>query len=111
MAESHFTEISNIITFYQAQEASATQLLSLPAHEFGAAEHQSAEAILAAIDEHPGAVLDFELADTLGEEGLDRLIALMMQVMILEKRTVRYVRRLEGRVKAYEDSCKAAPVE
>lgn len=111
MAESHFITISKVITFYEAQEASATELLSLAPHQFGAAEHQSAEAILAAIDEHPGAAPDFALADTLGEEGLDKLIALMMEVMVLEKRMVKYVRRLEGRVKAYEESCKAAPVE
>lgn len=111
MAESHFTDISNVITFYQAQEASANQLLSLAAHEFGAAEHQSAESILAVIDEHPGAAPDFALADTLGEDGLDKLIALMTEVMVLEKRMVRYVRRLERRVKAYEERCKAAVVE
>lgn len=104
MAESHFTEISNVIMFYEAHAVTAAELLALAPHEFGPNEHQLAETLLATIDEHPGAVPDYALADTLDAEGLDKLIALMTQVAALEIAMVRYVRRLERRVKAYEES-------
>lgn len=104
MAEAHFTEIENVIESYKAHETTAGKLLSLETDKFGADNHLLSLAFLASIDRHPGAAPDFALADTLNREGLDKLIALMKQVVELEKSMVRYVQQLKLRIKAYEET-------
>ncbi|KAL0635208.1 hypothetical protein Q9L58_005854 [Maublancomyces gigas] len=104
MAEAHFTEVENVIEFYKAHEINAKKVLSLAEDKYGADDHLLSLSILASLNAHPGAVPDFALAARFGANELDKLIALMTEVIELEKRVVTYVKELAARIKMYEET-------